>query len=83
MVPNPPGSVPAIAVGAASLAAALIKGQPDAQGRKQQPPGKVGLGVLRMISPCRCLLAGWSYLSCLLSLNQELAYSIICYYDTF
>ena len=38
MVPNPPGSVPAIAVGAASLAAALIKGQQhDTVGRHQTP----------------------------------------------
>ncbi|KAL4240955.1 Calcium/calmodulin-dependent protein kinase type II subunit delta [Mactra antiquata] len=40
MVPNPQGSVPAIAVGAASLVAAITKGQQDAQGRKQQQAGR-------------------------------------------
>lgn len=53
MVPNPPGSVPVMAAGAASLAAALIKGHQQ----QQQQAGKKGHGVMRMISP-RCLV-GW------------------------
>lgn len=47
MVPNQPGSVPAIAVGAASLAAALVKGQQNEGVGRQQTPGKkktAGLG---------------------------------------
>jgi len=52
MAPIPAGSVPSIAVGAASLAA-LIKGsqqlQQDAQGREAAAPGN--LGVSRVSSP--------------------------------
>lgn len=57
MVPNPPGSVPSIAVGAASLvAAALVKGQQHDVVARQQAPGKINkvLGVIRVSSLACC-----------------------------
>ena len=42
MVPNPPGSVPVMAAGAASLAAALMKGHQDIRQQQQQQQQQAG-----------------------------------------
>lgn len=56
MVPNPPGSVPIMTAGAASLAAALIKGQ-----QQQQQAGKKDM-VWKEWPPLDAWLDGLSFL---------------------
>lgn len=67
MTPNPAGSVPAVAVGAASLAAALVKGQGQEQVR--QGPGRLfGVGCAHVTT---CLSCTPSLPACSCTLNLK------------